>query len=95
MKTPKYFILNQQDGDFRHIGTIIVNNDNDLNAKIKEAIEDHFDCEAKKIPILTMDEVVYSHSGSYEFKVVIHDADEEDPNETIPYIIEIIETWLY
>ena len=95
MNTQKYFILNEQEGDFRHLGTVIVRNDEELNAKVKEAIEDHFDCEVKKLPTLTIAEVGHTHTESYEFVVVINDTDDKDPDATINHTIEIIETWLY
>ncbi|HAH24976.1 MAG TPA: hypothetical protein DCL77_14680 [Prolixibacteraceae bacterium] len=100
MQKPTYFILNEADGDRRHIGTVVASNDEELTAKVTEALEAHFDYEVKEIKPFSMDDVRNTHSGSFEFEVLVNSElydddviigiDDDDRRQ-----IEIIETWLY
>jgi hypothetical protein len=91
MKPTKYFILNEQDGDLRHIATIKATNDKQLNNKIKEAVTDHFSCTTVEIDDLTMAEISHTHSGSFGFIATLSDPDGDQEFQNI----EIIETVLY
>src|SRR5665647_3781286 len=101
MNTLKYFTLNEQYGDMKHIGTVVANNDDELNVKVKQAIESHFDNDVKTIPALALEEVISSRFGVVNFEVLFNSEllDDGDNNikndDTDSYSIEISETWLY
>jgi hypothetical protein len=104
MKTkPTYFILNEAEGDRRHIATIVCKTDEELNAKITQALEAHFDYEVTEVNgnnPLTIDQIRNTHAWSLDFEVLVKSEiyeddqpigeDDEDSRQ-----IEILETYFY
>ena len=91
MKPTKYFVLNEQEGDLRHIATIKASNDKQLTQKIKEAVTDHFSCTTVEIDNLSMSEISHTHSGSFGFIATLSDPDGDQEFQNV----EIIETVMY
>lgn len=82
----RYFSVNVSSGNSEHIGTLIANDSEELNAKIKEACQEHFDADVE-IPLLDIAHYLYGNSGTVEIKI---DSTDETTDE-----IFICQTWLY
>ena len=86
----QYFILNENEGDRCHIGIVVASNSEELNTKIKQAIEAHFDAEITSELKVDFDKVYSKYGASEEFEVEMN----EDGEESLRGI-EISNTWIY
>jgi len=84
------FILNERYGDQKHIGVVIAGDNEELNAKIKQAIEAHFDGVIKEDFVIELDKVYLKYGEAEEFSVLMDEDGEESLRD-----IEIASTWIY
>lgn len=88
---PQYFILFEDEGDRRHIGTVAAETDEELNLKVAEAIKDHFDADVTGFPNLACE-----MSGERYFSVLVTESDDDgDEVNALDWNISIQPTWLY
>lgn len=85
-----YFILNERYGDQKHIGVVVAGSNEELNDKIKQAIESHFDAEITSELKVELDKVYLKYGAPEEFEVQMNEDGEEALRD-----IEIANTWLY
>lgn len=81
-----YVCVNTVDhSDGWHVGTLQVHDDVELNKKLKEALESHFDTGITILVDQTIESIVYGKTA--EFNIEIEDYGTEK--------IEMFTTWLY
>lgn len=86
----QYFILNENEGERYHIGIVVASNSEELNTKIKQAIEAHFDAEITSELKVDFDKVYLKYRAHEDFEVQMN----EDGEESVRGI-EISTTWIY
>ncbi|MDI7126047.1 hypothetical protein, partial [Klebsiella pneumoniae] len=78
------------DGDHAHIGVVFAGNNEELNNKIKQAVEAHFDGEITGELKVELDKVYLSYGAPVEFSVEMNEDGDENVRD-----IEISNTWVY
>lgn len=74
-----YYLLTE--GDDTVIGVVGCSNNDELNQKVTQAINSHFDIETDTIISLDMEDYIYGRQG--EFQIKLESENDDDYNATI------------
>lgn len=71
----KYFLLREADSDNGIVGVVEVVNDEELNNKVLDVLNSHFDADEVEFKNLVMEDYEFGRSGEFKAKITV-DADD-------------------